>query len=104
MLMSAHHSLRLPSPLKTADGKIGDTYQTYFNTCKTHAMTTNHGGSGSPLDGDIDVTTETHKTTDTNIEDTWDFNTGETVHFEDFKYNNPTKLTVLTREIDDLHQ
>ena len=74
-------------------------------------MATHHGGSGSPLDRDIDMTRETQKTTDINIEDTQDFNTAVTLnepeeidHFEDLKYNHPTKLTALTREIDDLHQ
>ena len=67
-------------------------------------MATCHGGSGSPLDKDIDMTGETQDTTDTDIEDTLDFNTAETVHFEDLEHNNPAKLTALTREIDDLHQ
>ena len=67
-------------------------------------MATHHRGSGSLLDRDIDVTRETQNTTDTNIEDTWDFNTPETVHFEVVKHNNPTKLTALTKEIDDLCQ
>ena len=102
--MSVHCSLRLHSPLQMVFGKIGDTYHAYSNTYKTHAMTTHHGGSGSPLDRDIDMTRETQATTDTNIEDTQDFNTAETDHFEDLEYNNPTKLTALTREIDDLHQ
>ena len=67
-------------------------------------MATHHGGSGNPLDRDIDMTRVTQNTTDTEIEDTWDFNTVETVHFEDLEHNNPAKLTVLTREIDDLYQ
>ena len=67
-------------------------------------MATCHGSLGSPLDRDIDVTRETQKSADTDIEDTQDFNTVETVHFEDLEYNNPAKLTALTREIDDLHQ
>ena len=46
MLMLAHKSLRLHSPLKTVYGKLGDTYQAYCNTTKTHAMATHHGGSG----------------------------------------------------------
>ena len=44
------------------------------------------------------------KTADTDIEDTHDFNAVEADHFEDLEHNNPTKLTALTREIDDLHQ
>ena len=92
-------------------GKIGDTYPAYCNTYKTHAMATCHGHSGCPLDRDIDVTRETQKTADTDIEDSQDFNTAVTLnepeeidHFEDLKYNHPTKLTAVTREIDDLHQ
>ena len=67
MLMLACPSLRSHSPLKTVFGKLGDTYQAYCNTYKTHAMATCHGGSGQPLDRDIDVTGEAHETTDTDI-------------------------------------
>ena len=67
-------------------------------------MATCHGGSGSSLDRDNDVTREIQNNTDTDTEDTQDFNTAETVHFEDLEHNNPTKLTALTREIDDLCQ
>ena len=73
--------------------KIGDTYQAYCNTYKTHTMATCHRGSGNPLDRDIDVTRNTQTTTDTDIEVTevtQDFNTVETDHFEDPEYNNPT--------------
>ena len=96
--------LRLHSPLKTVFGKVGDTYQAYCNPYKTHAMATNHRGLGSPLDRDINMTRETKKTADTNTEDTHDFNTAETDHFEDLGYNNPAKLTALTREVDELCQ
>ena len=85
-------------------GKIGNTYQAYCNTYKTRTMATHHRGSGSPLDRDLDMTRETQNTTNTDIDDTWDFNTAETVHFEDLKYNNPAKLTTLTWETDDLCQ
>ena len=57
----------------TVFGKIGDTYQTYCNTYKTHAMATCHGGLGQPLDRDIDVTREVHDAVDTDTEDTQDF-------------------------------
>ena len=67
-------------------------------------MTTHHGGLGQPLDKDIDVTGEVHETTDTDIENTQDFHPVDTDHFEDLQHNNPTKLTALTREVDDLHQ
>ena len=42
--MSAHHHTRSHSPLKTVLGKIGDWYQAYCTTYKTHAMATHHGG------------------------------------------------------------
>ena len=84
--------------------KIGDTYQAYSNTYKTHTMATHCRDSGSPLDRDIDVTRQAQKTADANIEDIQDFNTVETNHFEDLKYNSPAKLTALTKEIHDLHQ
>ena len=52
-------------------------------------MAIHHGGSGNPLDRDTDKTRETQKTTDTDIEDTHDFNTVETVHFEDLNTTIP---------------
>ena len=101
--MSACHSHRSCSPLKTVFGKIGDTYQAYCNTYKTHAMATYHGGSGNSLDGDIDMTRGTHKTAETDIENAQDFCPVETDHFEDLNHKNPRKLTALTVEVDDLH-
>ena len=67
-------------------------------------MATHHGGSGQPLDRDIDVTREAHEAADTDIEDTQDFHPVETDHFEDLEHNNPTRLTAITRELDDLCQ
>ena len=67
-------------------------------------MATHHGGSGCPLDKDIDMTRETETTADDDIENMQDFCPVEMDHFEDLEHNNPTKLTGLTREVDDLHQ
>ena len=89
---------------KTAFGKLGNTYQAYCNTYKTHTMATHHGGSGQPLDRDIDVTREVHAATDTGIENTQDFHSLDTDHYEDLQHNNPVKLTALTSEVDDLCQ
>ena len=102
--MSAHHSLRSCSTLKSVFGKLGDTYQSYCNTYITHAIATCHGGLGQPLDRDIDITRDIHETTDTDIENTQDFLPVDTDHFEDLQHNSPAKLTALTREVDDLHQ
>ena len=98
--MSAHCSLRSCSPLKTVFGKIGDTYQAYCHTYKTHAMATHHGGSGQPLDRDINV----HKAMDTDIEQTQEFHQVNANDFEESEPNNPTRLTLITREYDDLCQ
>ena len=81
--MSAHHNLRLCSPLKAVFEKIRDTYQAYYKTYKTHAIATHHEGLGSHLDRDIVVTTETQTTTDTDVEDMQTFHPVETDHFED---------------------
>ena len=76
--MSACGNVRLHSPLKTVLNRLGDTYQAYCNTYKTHAMATCHGDSGHPLDRDA---TTTGKDTDVDIlqdfhhEDTDDFET-----------------------------
>ena len=64
-------------------------------------MAAHHGGLGQPLDRDIDVTREAHETADTDIENTQDSHPVERDHFEDLQHINPTKLTVLTREVDD---
>ena len=56
--MSACHSTRLHSPLKTVLGKIGDWYQAYCSTYKTHAMATHHRDAGHPLDRSFDILAE----------------------------------------------
>ena len=94
--MSAHCSLRSHSPLKTVLRNIVDTYQAYCHTYKTHAMATHHGGSGQPSDRDIN----THKTTDTEIKHAQEFHHD----FEDLEPINTTRLTAITRELDDLCQ
>ena len=65
-------------------------------------MATYHGGSGHPLDRDINVTREDHEATDS--EDTQDFHHGETDCYEDLEYNNQARLTAITTELDDLCQ
>ena len=67
-------------------------------------MATHHGGLSQPLDRDIDVTREAHNTTDADIEDTQDFHPMDTDHFEDLEHNSPTRLTAITRGLDDLCQ
>ena len=50
------------------------------------------------------MTRENQTTIDTDVEDTQDFHPVETDYFEDLEHNNPTKLTALTREVDNLCQ
>ena len=98
--MSACCSLRSHSPLKTVFGKIGDPFQAYCHTYKTHNMATCHGGSGQHLDRDIN----THKTTDTEIEHAPEFHHVNINDFKESEPNNPTRLTNITRELDDICQ
>ena len=98
-LISAHHNLRLLSPLKTVLNRLGDTYQAYYNTYKTHAMATCHGGSGQPLDRDAIPNGK-----DTGIDILHDYHHEDTGDFENVVQENHTNLATLTRELDDLHQ
>ena len=97
--MSACHNLWLCSPLKTVLGRIGDTYQAYCNTYKTHAIATCHGGSGQPLDRDATMTRH-----DTDIDVPQDFLPEDTGNFENVEHENPTRLAAITRELDGLCQ
>ena len=98
--MSAHCSLKSLSPPKTVFGKTSDTYQAYCHTYKTHPIATHHEGSGQHMDRDNDA----HKTTDTEIEHAQEFHHANTNDFEASETNNPTKLTAITRELDELCQ
>ena len=51
---------------------------------------------------DRDITT--HKNTDTEIEHVQEFHHVSPNDFEESNPNNPTKLTLITKELDDLHQ
>ena len=76
--MSACQNLRLLSPLKPVLGKLGDTYQAYCNTYKTHAMATYHGGSGQPLGRVTNTPTKEHPVVDTDVELQQDFHPEDT--------------------------
>ena len=109
--MSARHSTRMHSSLKTVLGKIGDRYQAYCTTYKTHTMATHHGGARHPLDRGINLHAEDPEHADIDIESTHSSDTTAALggpeaegHPKDPVYNNHTKFTALTREINDLHQ
>ena len=98
--MSAHHNLRSWFPLKTMLTRLGNFYKTYCNIYKTNTMATYHGGIGQLTDRDIPA----HKTTDAEIEHAQEFHHVNTNDFEESEPNNPTRLTLITRELDDLCQ
>ena len=102
--MSACCNLRSHSPLKTVLGRLGDTYQAYCNTYKTHTMATHHGCSGQPLGRVTNMPKEEQPVAGTDVEVQQDFHPEDTDQFEDLEHNNPNKLHVITRELDDLHQ
>ena len=91
--MSACCSLRSHSLLKMVFAKIGSMYQAYCHTYKTHTMATYHGGPGQPKDRDIPA----HETTDTDLEQTWEFHQVNANDFEESEPNNSTRLTLITR-------
>ena len=67
-------------------------------------MVTHHGGSGQLLDRVTNVTREEQPVVDTHIEVQQDFHPKDTDHFEDLGHNIPTRLTAITKKLDDLHQ
>ena len=109
--MSACHHNRLHSLLKTVLGKIGDWYQAYCTTYKTHTMTTHHGGAGYPLDRGLDILTEDPEHTDINNGSTHSSDATVALggpekvgHTKDPAYNAQDRLKALAREINDLCQ
>ena len=109
--MSAHHSTRLHSPLKTVLGKIRDRYQAYCTTYKMHTMVTHHRGAVHPLDRGGDINAEDPKHAAIDNESTHSSDAAVALgepeaegHPENPVYNNHNKLTALMREINYLHQ
>ena len=102
--MSACHTLRSCSLLKTVQGRLGDTYQAYCNTYKIHAMTTHHGCSGKSLDRVTNTPREEQPVVDTDVDLQQDFHPEDTDQFENVEHNNPDRLHAITRELDYLCQ
>ena len=111
--MSAHHSTRMHSPIKTILRKIRDKYQTYCTKYKTHAMATYHGGAGHPITRDINIHVEDVETTGLEHDNESTSHSDPTVtlgipeaedHSDELIHANQAKLTTLTMEINDLHQ
>ena len=111
--MSAHCSTRTCLPFTTMLWRIGDKYQVYGTTYKTHAMATHHRGTGCPLDRDINLNVEDSETTGiaNDNESTHDLDATVALggpeaesHPNDLIYSNQDKLMALTRKINDLYQ
>ena len=96
--MSACHNLRSHSPLETMLNWLGDTYQAYCYTYKTHTIATCHEGTGQPLDRDA---TLNGKDTDANI--LHNYHHEDMDNFENVEQENHTNLATLTWELDNLH-
>ena len=81
-------------PLKTVLKKLGDSYQTYVNIYKTHAMATHHRGAGKLLDRDPNLPEQGTNIPSDHLEDM--------DNFENVEQKNHTTLKALTRNLDDL--
>ena len=101
--MSACHSLRPCSMLKKVLNKLEDSYKTYVNTYKTHAMATHHGhamathhgGTGQSLERDP-------KPQEQDIDIPNDYQHEEMNDFEKLENENQTQLRDLAKELDHL--
>ena len=93
--MSVHHNLRSHSPLKTVFNKLGDTYQAYCNTYKTHTMATHRGGAGQPLDMETAQNGQ-----DTDIPNNYHHEDMDNI--ENVEQENHTNWAILTQGLDDL--
>ena len=91
--MSAHCNPWLHSPLKTVLNKLGDSYQTYANTYKTHAMATHQGGTEEPLDRDS--TPHEHSTDALSNHSHEDMD-----NFKNVENENHTTLKAMTRNLE----
>ena len=76
-----------------------------------HVMATHHRGAGCPLDRGMDILAEDPEHADINNESTHSSDATVALggpeavgHPEDQVYGNQDKLTVLMREMNDLHQ
>ena len=94
--MSAHQKLQTHSPIKAILNKIGDSYKTYINHYKTHAMATHYGGIGKPLENNSDP-----QDTNAYIQDDYQAETNDLANVEP---DHQAGLRDLTHEIEQLWQ
>ena len=91
--MSACCNLRLQSSLKTVLNKLGDSYQTYINTYKTHTMATQHGSAGQPLDRDPTLQEQ-------GIDILNNYHHEDMDNFKNVEHETHTTLKALTRDLE----
>ena len=96
---------------KTVLGKIRDRYEAYCAIYKKHSMATHHRDAGHPLDRGMGILTDDPEHADIDNESTHSPDATVAVggpeadgHPEEPVYSNQDKLTVLMREINNLHQ
>ena len=109
------------SSLKTLLRRLRDKFQLYCATCKTHAMTTHHGGTGHTikdwnfnsyiyitLEGDtggIDIGPNNDNKSTYSLDTMLAFGGSEVDgHLSDLLASSQANLTILTREIHSLQQ
>ena len=82
---------------------------------KMHAMASHHGGTGHPIDKDINLQVEDMESINTGLDNDNESTSGSDTtiafgrsktdgHPDELIPNNQVKLTAPTRDINDLHQ
>ena len=93
--MSACFCLMSHYPLKKVFHKLGDSYQTYFNTYRTHTMATHHRGTGQSLERNPNPQEQ-------DIDTPNDYQHEDMDDFENVEGENHTQLKDLTKALDHL--
>ena len=93
--------------------KIGNKYQTYCTMYKTHMMATHQGGTGCPMDRDVNLYVDDPEATDMDIHNDSISGSDATLALggleaegnpNELSPSNWAKLTALTWEINELCQ
>ena len=94
--MLACQRLQTHSPIKKLFHKLGNSYQTYINLHKTHAVDTHYGGIG-----DTSVNNPESHDMDSDSQDNYQEDVNDLEHIE---LNPPVELKHLTCEMEQLRQ
>ena len=88
--MSACHRLWTHSPIKKLLTKIGESYQTYINYYKTHAIATCYGGIGDTSGSNSENHNKDDNDSQTDINDLENIEPMHGAGFRDFNSQNRT--------------